>query len=287
MSSPAPAEPLTVAAHSPAKRLTVESAIQIVIMLAIGAAAGAASFTHVHDVAAAHGQAGWLAWADAVVLELMSVASGLEMRRRKRLGLSVTSPAVVLVISVTLSLSAQVVEAEASPIGWIAAAIPALGFLVMVKVALAQAAVPIAGVVPASPGVQPGDRCDLQTVRASVGDDPAGVTATRQRPAIDDSVPEHSLKPPEGAKGADADVDPVVVALIPVARSAAASLDGQGRRLSRHALAGALREEGYGISNARASVLLKTLKSEGGFSPVARARSRPALTPRPLRRDLA
>src|SRR3954471_606393 len=38
--------------------------------------AGAGSFTHVHDVAAAHGQAGWLAWADAVVLELMSIAPG-------------------------------------------------------------------------------------------------------------------------------------------------------------------------------------------------------------------
>jgi hypothetical protein len=42
--------------------------VQIVIMLAIGAAAGAASFTHVHNLAAAHGQAGWLAWADAIVL---------------------------------------------------------------------------------------------------------------------------------------------------------------------------------------------------------------------------
>ena len=50
-----------------------EGMTQIAIMLAIGVAAGAASFTHVHDVAAAHGQDGWLAWADAVVLELMSI----------------------------------------------------------------------------------------------------------------------------------------------------------------------------------------------------------------------
>src|SRR4051812_47005162 len=105
-------------------------------MLAIGAAAGAASFTHVHDVAAAHGQPGWLAWADAVVLELMSVAAGLEMRRRKRLHLPVKFPTTVLVVAVALSLSAQVVDAEQSAIGWIAAAIPALGFLVMVKIAL-------------------------------------------------------------------------------------------------------------------------------------------------------
>jgi hypothetical protein len=117
---------------------SVESVLQVVIMLAIGTAAGAGSFTHVHDVAAAHGQAGWLAWADAVVLELMSIASGLELRRRKRAHVSTRFPAAVMGVSVVLSLSAQVVEAEASPIGWIAAAIPALGFLVMVKIALAR-----------------------------------------------------------------------------------------------------------------------------------------------------
>ncbi len=38
--------------------------MQIVIMLAIGAAAGTTSFTHVHNLAVAHGQGGWLAWAD-------------------------------------------------------------------------------------------------------------------------------------------------------------------------------------------------------------------------------
>jgi hypothetical protein len=96
----------------------------------------------VHDVAAAHGQDGWLAWADAVVLELMSVASGLELRRRKRAHTSVAFPATVMAAAVVLSLGAQVVEAERSALGWIAAAIPALGFLVMVRIALAHASPP-------------------------------------------------------------------------------------------------------------------------------------------------
>ncbi|WP_208869748.1 DUF2637 domain-containing protein [Micromonospora cremea] len=108
-------------------------------MLLIGGAAGAASFRHVHDVAAAHGQPGWLAWADAVVLELTSIAAGLELRRHRRLGTSVAFPAIVLTVAVFLSLAAQVVEAEASAIGWIAAALPALGFLTMVKIALGRA----------------------------------------------------------------------------------------------------------------------------------------------------
>ncbi|WBB70597.1 DUF2637 domain-containing protein [Micromonospora sp. WMMD812] len=107
-------------------------------MLAIGGAAGAASFTHVHNVAAAHGQPGWLAWADAIVLELMSIASGLELRRRKRAHTSTVFPATVLACAVTLSLAAQVVEAEPSIVGWVAAAVPALGFLVMVKIALGR-----------------------------------------------------------------------------------------------------------------------------------------------------
>jgi glyoxylase-like metal-dependent hydrolase (beta-lactamase superfamily II) len=54
-------------------------------MMVIGLAAGAGSFRHVHDVAATHGQAGWLAWDDAVVLELMSIASGLASTMRPQI----------------------------------------------------------------------------------------------------------------------------------------------------------------------------------------------------------
>src|SRR4051794_9145208 len=120
----------------PARGQRAEGFIQVAILLAIGGTAAAASFTHVHNVAAAHGQPGWLAWANAIVLELMSIAAGLELRRRKRVGTSTVFPATVLACAVALSLAAQVVEAEPSPVGWIAAAVPALGFLVMVKVAL-------------------------------------------------------------------------------------------------------------------------------------------------------
>jgi hypothetical protein len=171
--------------HSPARRLTVGSAVQVVIMLATGAAA-AARFTPVHDVAAALGQAGWLAWADAVVLELMSVASGLEMRRRTRFGSPVWSSAAVLVIAVTLLLSAQVVEARASPIGWIAAAIPALGFLVMVKVALAQTGhAPVgAGSVLPEPHLDPDVRAEATDIPA---DDPAAVGVAAEQTATDAS----------------------------------------------------------------------------------------------------
>lgn len=116
----------------------VEGVVQVLILLAIGSMAAAASFTHVHNVAAAHGQPGWLAWADAVVLELMSIATGLEIRRRHRNGQHAGFVLWVLIGGVALSLSAQVVEAERSVIGWLAAALPAAGFLALVKIVLTR-----------------------------------------------------------------------------------------------------------------------------------------------------
>src|SRR5262249_48762415 len=95
-------------------------------------------FRHVHDVAASHGQAGWLAWADAVVLELMSITTGLEIRRRHRAGQPAGFVLAVLIGAVALSLTAQVVEAERSVVGWLAAALPAMGFLACVKIVLAR-----------------------------------------------------------------------------------------------------------------------------------------------------
>ena len=226
---------------APRAKGSVEGAVQVVIMLAIGTAAGAGSFTHVHDVAAAHGQAGWLAWADAVVLELMSIASGLELRRRKRAHEGTRFPAIVMGASVVLSLGAQVVEAERSVIGWIAAAIPALGFLVMVKIALARAGT---------------------TTSEAPGN--FEVEAGAQEPATGETglVPEQKGVGETVSKGSE--VDRVVEVLIPAARAAAATLHQQKRRVTRKALADVLRADGYGVSNARASELLRELKPELG-----------------------
>jgi hypothetical protein len=278
----------------------VEGVVQVVIMLAIGGAAGAGSFTHVHDVAAAHGQAGWLAWADAVVLELMSIASGLELRRRKRGRMPVGFPASVMVAAVALSLSAQVVEAEASVIGWIAAAIPALGFLVMVKVALAQAgssSLPavttvvtagLSGSLPVSVEERASLREPVPLGRPAAEQDQAAADG-RRAPSDADPV----AKPQEAPlRVAEEVVDEMVVALIPVARAVAEALERERRRLSRQALAAGLRQRGHPVSNARVCALLKILRSEplavpeprgpvGMASAVARRQAR-ALSRRPV-----
>jgi hypothetical protein len=79
---------------------------------------------------------------------------------------------------------------------------------------------------------------------------------------------------------------PVVVALLPAARTAAALLDEQGRRVSRHALAEALRTQGYPVSKARASALLRILKAErGNVLPMRREPSAEAGGAMPIGRD--
>jgi hypothetical protein len=116
----------------------------------------------------------------------------------------------------------------------------------MVKIALAQGSVPPAAPTPACldfavPKPEPEPLLAEDTGRT-------GGTPTPLRVA----------EPESGA---------IVLA---AARSAAEALDQQGRRLSRQALAEALRASGHAVSNARASALLRILKAEAeGKEPAA------------------
>ncbi|MFE9958084.1 DUF2637 domain-containing protein [Micromonospora sp. NPDC005299] len=255
--------------HAPSRRRSrrerLESRAQVAIMLLIGGAAGAASFTHVHDVEAGHGQPGWLAWADAVVLELTSIAASLELRRNRRAGKGVAFPATVLIVAVLLSLAAQVVEAEVSVIGWIAAALPALGFLAMVKIALGRAdpAPPdrTARPVRAEPG-------PARTVDASVLDARQSVAVTAA--AVRDSTtavpvsadPGRAVPDRRTDEASTDDAGPAVAALVPAARTAAHTLMAEGTPLSRKAVAQQLRADGHQLSNATASALVRVLRAD-------------------------
>jgi hypothetical protein len=53
------------------------------VVAVIGAAAG---FTHTHDAALVAGQAGWLAWADALVIECLVIVAGYQMHRYRKAG---------------------------------------------------------------------------------------------------------------------------------------------------------------------------------------------------------
>jgi len=70
---------------------------------------------------------------------------------------------------------------------------------------------------------------------------------------------------------------------VPAARAARATLAADGRSLSRDNLADAMRDDGHGVSNERASLLLKILKAEQDVTTIGPATVRPRLQePEPL-----
>jgi hypothetical protein len=111
--------------------------IRVLVTVLLGGIGAAAGFSHTHDWAVHHGQTGWLAWADAVVIEGMAIVAGFEVHRDHHRpgprGRRVSFPLVVLVAGFGIQMAAQVALAEPSPAGWLLAAMPALGFLVVVK----------------------------------------------------------------------------------------------------------------------------------------------------------
>src|SRR5512133_2379136 len=91
-----------------ADRTRLEGVVQVLIMLAVAAMAGAASFRHVHDWTMHNSPAGtgdWFGWANAMVSDLLPLAAGLEARRRRRLyGTTGIYPVALILGAVALSL---------------------------------------------------------------------------------------------------------------------------------------------------------------------------------------
>jgi peptidoglycan/LPS O-acetylase OafA/YrhL len=129
---------------------TVAGVAVTAVVAVIGAAAG---FTHTHDAALVAGQAGWLAWADALVIECLVIVAGYQMHRYRKAGQRVGFPATVLVVAFLVQMGAQVSGAPRTAAGWLFAAMPALGCLVVIKLV--------------SRSIEPGDRPAEPRVQAS------------------------------------------------------------------------------------------------------------------------
>jgi hypothetical protein len=122
-----------------------EGLVLVAILLLVAGFAGAASFTHVKDWTLAnspHGTPVWFGWANAVISELVPVAAGLTIRRRRRTGSPVGYPLALLIAAAGLSLAAQLAVAKPGPSGWLLAAVPALAFMALVKLVLAPTLTP-------------------------------------------------------------------------------------------------------------------------------------------------
>jgi hypothetical protein len=243
--------------------------------------AGAVSFAHMRELAIHHDQLGWKSYAFPISVDGLEIVASLYLVAQRRAGRPTGwIPWVTLIIGTAASLAANVAVGGADPIGKALAGWPALSMLVSVKLLFSmidhtrvdqRATVPdgqrTAGTVPEVPA----------TVRQAGRDD---IEPSATVPSERTNTP---TPPTTGPAGLTAEATPgdrpapldirTVAHLIPAARAARATLAHAGRSLSRDNLADVMRDDGHGVSNARASLLLKILKAEQsvttiGASPV-------------------
>lgn len=223
-----------------------EGAAQLALMLGVGSVAACASWSHVVDLAEQNGQPGWLAVADAAVLETLAVSMGLDVRRRRRNGESTRFALCVLVAAVVLQLAAQVAQAPVTFWGWTMAALPAVGFLLLVKVAMTRtAALPaVSSAVPdAPPAVAPMEG--------------APVEAPRSVAREGDAIPSPGAAATTTGTGTRTDSE-----LLCAGRDVAADLARHDATLTRASLVAGLRGRGLRVGTGRAGELLATLRAE-------------------------
>ncbi|MDG4798830.1 DUF2637 domain-containing protein [Micromonospora sp. WMMD1082] len=249
--------------------------------------AGAISFAHMRELALEHGQLGWKSLAFPISVDGLEIVASLYLVAQRRAGRPTGwIPWVALIVGTAASLAANVAVGGADPIGKALAGWPAVSMLVSIKLLFSMIDHTkddqrttvrddqrTAGSVPDAPGTV------QQTGRdgtAASGTAPGERTSAHAPSAIDpaDRPAEASGGTPGGAgqPGPGGTGDPgdraaaldirAVAHLIPAARAGRASLAAKGRSLSRDNLADAMRNDGHGVSNERASLLLKILKAE-------------------------
>lgn len=225
----------------------IEKGVLTLILVIVGASAGAASFSHVHEWTMANspqGTADWFGWANAVISELVPIGALLTMRQRHRVGRSTAYPMFLLAAAALLSLSAQLAVAKPGVSGWLLSAVPSLAFMGLSKLVLSGA--------------------------------PAGVTLTpvvtpdvAPEPTRVDTKPEPVLTPDQGLP--DAKLDPPVK---PAARPAGAKrvtaralTSGDRVRAAAAKLPGASYEQIAAKAAVSVSTVRRHLASPSGAPP--------------------
>ncbi|MFY1673165.1 DUF2637 domain-containing protein [Plantactinospora sp. WMMB334] len=233
--------------------------------------AGAISFAHMVELAQRHDQTGWKAYAFPVSVDGLEIVASLYLVAQRRAGRPTGwVPWVALVVGTLASLAANVAVGGHDPIGKALAGWPALSMLVSVKLLFSM--------------IDHGD-LDQRTIRDDQrpADDRSSISGTAPDDGASSGLAADGRtgnSGPVGIRGTDHNGGPPprrstdrldstvtvevrsVAHLIPAARAARAALTKSGRSLSRDALADVMRDDGHGVSNARASLLLKVLKAE-------------------------
>ncbi|QOC90240.1 hypothetical protein [Micromonospora craniellae] len=235
----------------------MEGVVLVLIVIFVGLAAGAASFTHVHDWTMANspdGTPGWFGWANAVISELVPVACLLIIRRRKRHGGPIGYPLVLLVAFAGFSLAAQlgVAVGKVGPTGWFLSAVPALAFMALVKLVLAP--VHDDNPAPAPTPVEPIRVPAAEHVTATPEPvPPAAITAPDPTPAVE-PTPAPAVEPEPVTVPAVEPVD-IPTHLLPMARFSAV----QHEQTTGRAITAAELADRLDITPATAGHLLTTL----------------------------
>jgi hypothetical protein len=260
-----------------------DKTLLILTALFVGAlafVAGAISFSHMRELALDHDQLGWKSLAFPISVDGLEIVASLYLVAQRRAGRPTGwVPWVALIIGTAASLAANVAVGGADPIGKALAGWPALSMLVSVKLLFAMLdheSVDQRTTVPDDQRTS-GTAPDVSGTGRRTGQD--GAAPSRTAPA------ERTDTPAPGAPGGTGDPSDraapfdirTVIHLIPAARAARETLAAKGWSLSRNNLADAMRDDGHGVSNERASLLLKVLKAEQGVTAIGPApvRSRP------------
>jgi hypothetical protein len=156
----------------------LQDGVLVCIVLLVGAMAGAASFSHVHDWTMTNSPertGDWFGWANAVISELIPTAALIIIGRRRRHGAPTGYPMFLLVAAVALSLTAQLAVAKPTVFGWMVSALPALAFFALSKLVFTttRPTTPVPAPTPATvaPAPSPSDNAPA-TVRPAAAPEP-------------------------------------------------------------------------------------------------------------------
>ncbi|TCJ34165.1 DUF2637 domain-containing protein [Parafrankia sp. BMG5.11] len=227
------------------------------VVLAVGVFCVA--FVHVHDVAAWAGQPDWAAWLIAVSVELMALASIIEIRHRHRSGARVRWPVTTLVAGVGMSGAANLTAAgpdalTGAPGVWV----PTMALWPVAAFGL------VAGLKATRPDhPAPTPATAINPTRGPAP--PVGDRAAGDGPQADRTAYVDATGPPPAALPAD---------LLAAGRAVAVELTRQGRPVTRTALARGVRQRGHRCSTDRAAVLLAAVRE-----PEPKPRELPATGP--------
>ena len=259
-----------------------------VTVVGLAGIAAAISYSHMTELAHAHGETGWRAHMFPLSVDGIEIVASLVLLADKRAARrSGSLPWAALIVGTGASFAANVAVGGTDLIGRAISGWPAFALLVTIKLLFslfdhptgpAPAETTTAAATPdtagnhahppgnASPPAAPDTTSPEQP--KTTHDDRAGSPA---HGACSHRPDRPTPRPQAAATSRALDVS----ALLPTARAARDALAARGQRITRAGLARQMRADGHPVSSARASLLLKMLATESAQHTSEPASTRP------------